>query len=218
MNDVIERVQDDFINAGIDEQVLLDMKHLWEQKLIQSRVLQHEFADAGLTIVDQSTVVPIAHAPSHTSAVPSHHNKPQVQQPPPPKPRKSPKATRTLAQVDGQFDDDHPDNNSGDDDDEEDDEEEDDEVESDGGDVIESKAGGSTLATVGGDELLGSDLDDDDDEEEDAVDEEAMNKVLCQYEKVHRSKNKWKCVLKDGIMNVNGHDYVFHRAQCDFEF
>ena len=71
-----------------------------------------------------------------------------------------------------------------------------------------------------GDEELGSDLDD---EESDAdndvnVDNETSNRILCQWEKVTRTKNKWKCVLKDGVANVNGSDYIFQRAQCDFEF
>lgn len=42
--------------------------------------------------------------------------------------------------------------------------------------------------------------------------------ILCQYEKVTRIKNKWKCVLKDGIVNINGKDYIFNRATGDFEW
>ncbi|PVU90745.1 hypothetical protein BB561_004734 [Smittium simulii] len=42
--------------------------------------------------------------------------------------------------------------------------------------------------------------------------------VLCQYDKVSRTKNKWKCVLKDGIMLVNGRNYLFHKANGDFEW
>ncbi|OZJ03606.1 hypothetical protein BZG36_03691 [Bifiguratus adelaidae] len=65
---------------------------------------------------------------------------------------------------------------------------------------------------------INSDLDDTD-EEEDNVDgsEETEHIVLCLYDKVTRTKNKWKCVLKDGIMLVNGRDYLFHRANGDFE-
>ncbi len=29
---------------------------------------------------------------------------------------------------------------------------------------------------------------------------------------VYRVKSKWKFMLKDGIMHVNGHDYVFHKV------
>jgi len=42
--------------------------------------------------------------------------------------------------------------------------------------------------------------------------------ILCQYEKVSRVKNKWKCVLKDGVVNINGRDYMFSRATGDFEW
>ncbi|CAO3692641.1 unnamed protein product [Umbelopsis ramanniana] len=66
---------------------------------------------------------------------------------------------------------------------------------------------------------INSDLDDsdeDDDEAEGAEDLEHI--ILCLYDKVTRTKNKWKCVLKDGIMLVNGRDYLFHRANGDFEW
>uniref|UniRef100_A0A1A8QCM9 General transcription factor IIA, 1 n=1 Tax=Nothobranchius rachovii TaxID=451742 RepID=A0A1A8QCM9_9TELE len=85
--------------------------------------------------------------------------------------------------------------------------------------------------------------DDDDDEEKDKdggedgqVEEEPLNSeddvsdddggelfdtenvVVCQYDKIHRSKNKWKFHLKDGIMNLNGRDYVFSKAIGDAEW
>lgn len=55
---------------------------------------------------------------------------------------------------------------------------------------------------------INSDLDDDEDDENVKTD----HLILCQYEKVTRIKNKWKCVLKDGIVNINGSDYVFNRV------
>ncbi|KAF9155925.1 transcription factor IIA subunit alpha [Actinomortierella ambigua] len=61
---------------------------------------------------------------------------------------------------------------------------------------------------------LGSDLDDSDGD----VDEETDNIVLCQYDKVSRTKSKWKCVLKDGIMLINGRDFLFHKANGDLEW
>ncbi|KAM8921669.1 transcription initiation factor IIA subunit 1 [Pelodytes ibericus] len=44
------------------------------------------------------------------------------------------------------------------------------------------------------------------------------NVVVCQYDKIHRSKNKWKFHLKDGIMNLNGRDFVFSKAIGDAEW
>nr|XP_033806825.1 transcription initiation factor IIA subunit 1 isoform X2 [Geotrypetes seraphini]XP_033806826.1 transcription initiation factor IIA subunit 1 isoform X2 [Geotrypetes seraphini]XP_033806827.1 transcription initiation factor IIA subunit 1 isoform X2 [Geotrypetes seraphini] len=60
--------------------------------------------------------------------------------------------------------------------------------------------------------------------EDDVSDEEGQelfdteNVVVCQYDKIHRSKNKWKFHLKDGIMNLNGRDYVFCKAIGDAEW
>ena len=44
------------------------------------------------------------------------------------------------------------------------------------------------------------------------------NVVVCQYDKITRARNKWKFHLKDGIMNLNGKDYVFQRANGDAEW
>lgn len=69
---------------------------------------------------------------------------------------------------------------------------------------------------------IGSDLDDS--EEEDAEGNEDM--MLCLYDKVgdrcfysppltpqvQRVKNKWKCVLRDGVASVGGRDYLFSKC------
>ncbi|ORZ10124.1 transcription factor IIA, alpha/beta subunit [Absidia repens] len=66
---------------------------------------------------------------------------------------------------------------------------------------------------------INSDLDDSDDDDDDPEGgEEIEHIILCLYDKVTRTKNKWKCVLKDGIMLVNGRDYLFHRGNGDFEW
>ncbi|XP_072187296.1 TFIIA-alpha and beta-like factor isoform X3 [Excalfactoria chinensis] len=44
------------------------------------------------------------------------------------------------------------------------------------------------------------------------------NVIVCQYEKIHRSKNKWKFFLKDGVMSFDGKDYVFAKAVGDAEW
>ncbi|KAH6562600.1 hypothetical protein BASA50_002813 [Batrachochytrium salamandrivorans] len=83
-----------------------------------------------------------------------------------------------------------------------------DDEEDDDDDVDEAPGGGDTSD-------IDSELDDDDSEDEYA---EVDHLVLCQFEKVQRVKNKWKCVLKDGVVNVNGKDYLFNKANCDFEW
>ncbi|XP_060104900.1 TFIIA-alpha and beta-like factor isoform X2 [Heteronotia binoei] len=44
------------------------------------------------------------------------------------------------------------------------------------------------------------------------------NIILCQYDKVQRSKNRWKFYLKDGVMCFGGKDYVFSKAIGDAEW
>jgi transcription initiation factor TFIIA large subunit len=78
------------------------------------------------------------------------------------------------------------------------------------------------------DDAINSDLDDSDiqsdldsefgegDEGDDSVGDKAI--VLCMYEKVHRTKNKWKCQLKDGVITIKGKDWVFSKANGEFEW
>lgn len=59
----------------------------------------------------------------------------------------------------------------------------------------------------------------DDVSEEDPTDLfDTDNVVVCQYDKINRNKNKWKFHLKDGIMNLNGRDFVFQKATGDSEW
>ncbi|KAJ1823218.1 transcription factor IIA subunit alpha [Coemansia sp. RSA 2671] len=68
-------------------------------------------------------------------------------------------------------------------------------------------------------DAINSDLDDtEDDDDANNSYEDSEHVVLCQYEKVTRSKNKWKCVLRDGIMLINGRDYLFQKATGEFEW
>ncbi|KAL1841961.1 hypothetical protein VTJ49DRAFT_6284 [Mycothermus thermophilus] len=72
----------------------------------------------------------------------------------------------------------------------------------------------------GDEDAINSDLDDpdeaadDDDEDED----EMGHMMLCLYDKVQRVKNKWKCILKDGVLTVNNKEYVFHKATGEYEW
>jgi len=44
------------------------------------------------------------------------------------------------------------------------------------------------------------------------------NVVVCQFDKIQRVRNKWRFSLKDGIMNLNGKDYVFQKATGESEW
>lgn len=35
---------------------------------------------------------------------------------------------------------------------------------------------------------------------------------------ITRAKNRWRFTLKDGIMNINGRDYVFQKAHGEAEW
>eukprot|EP00271_Cylindrocystis_brebissonii_P011299 TRINITY_DN2845_c0_g1_i6.p1 TRINITY_DN2845_c0_g1~~TRINITY_DN2845_c0_g1_i6.p1 ORF type:complete len:580 (-),score=167.68 TRINITY_DN2845_c0_g1_i6:433-2172(-) len=70
---------------------------------------------------------------------------------------------------------------------------------------------------------LGADDDDEDDLEGVTAsaegDPKTDNMVMATYDKeVTRSKNKWRCVLKEGIMHLGGRDIVFGKATGEFEF
>lgn len=68
---------------------------------------------------------------------------------------------------------------------------------------------------------VGSELDDSDDDylisegEDDGPDE---NLMLCLYDKVTRTKARWKCSLKDGIVTINHKDFTFQKAQVEAEW
>ncbi|XP_040994002.1 transcription initiation factor IIA large subunit isoform X2 [Juglans microcarpa x Juglans regia] len=61
--------------------------------------------------------------------------------------------------------------------------------------------------------------DDDDLDEVDNVEEQNTHHlVLAQFDKVTRTKSRWKCSLKDGIMHINNKDILFTKATGEFDF
>ncbi|TFL03078.1 transcription factor IIA, alpha/beta subunit-domain-containing protein [Pterulicium gracile] len=82
-------------------------------------------------------------------------------------------------------------------------------------------SGASTAGNGGGDEAINSDLDDSEEDLDEDVDQGTAGEtdiVFCTYDKVARVKNKWKCVLKDGMVHVNGRDYLFAKCTGEFEW
>ncbi|XP_021894528.1 transcription initiation factor IIA large subunit-like isoform X2 [Carica papaya] len=65
-------------------------------------------------------------------------------------------------------------------------------------------------------------LNEDDDDELDDVDQgdelNTQHLVLAQFDKVTRTKSRWKCTLKDGIMHINNKDILFNKATGEFDF
>ncbi|KAF4591998.1 Transcription factor IIA, alpha/beta subunit [Ophiocordyceps camponoti-floridani] len=96
-------------------------------------------------------------------------------------------------------------------------------------DVVKGKGKSIAAFDGGGDDdeddvddedAINSDLDDpEEDRDDDEVDDEGLGHImLCMYDKVQRVKNKWKCTLKDGVLTVNGKEYVFHKATGEYEW
>ncbi|XP_036438337.1 transcription initiation factor IIA subunit 1 isoform X1 [Colossoma macropomum] len=137
---------------------------------------------------------------------PSSQAQPEQQQPAPQPQTQAQQAAQQqppmMLQVDGAGD-----TSSEEDEEEEDeyDEDEDEDKDKDGGEDGQVE-----------EEPLNSGDDVSDEEDQELFDTE--NVVVCQYDKIHRSKNKWKFHLKDGIMNLNGRDYVFSKAIGDAEW
>ncbi|XP_020108270.1 transcription initiation factor IIA subunit 1-like [Ananas comosus] len=97
------------------------------------------------------------------------------------------------------------------------------------GDHVEHQAptpsvGTPKLSRNGGEDdepPLNEDDDDDDDLEDFEQGEEEptmQHLVLAQFDKVTRTKNRWKCALKDGIMRLNNRDILFNKANGEFDF
>jgi Transcription factor IIA, alpha/beta subunit len=61
-------------------------------------------------------------------------------------------------------------------------------------------------------------LDDDLDAAEEADREEIPDVGFALYEKVHRSKNRWRCSLRFGVFFINGREYMFNKASTDLTF
>ncbi|KAK4765598.1 hypothetical protein SAY86_026688 [Trapa natans] len=59
-------------------------------------------------------------------------------------------------------------------------------------------------------------LNENDDDDLDALDKgEDLNTqhlVLAQFDKVTRTKSRWKCTMKDGIMHINNKDILFNKV------
>ncbi|KAJ8099614.1 transcription factor IIA, alpha/beta subunit [Lipomyces tetrasporus] len=124
--------------------------------------------------------------------------------------KRSKKIEFILSQVDGALD-------SSDDDDSDDDD--DDDIANVGG--AGSGAGRRNNNAGDDSDAINSDLDDPDDEinsQDDEENEDSGMIMLCLYDKVTRTKNKWKCVLKDGVVNVNGKDYLFGKGTGEYEW
>lgn len=104
------------------------------------------------------------------------------------------------------------------DEEEDDEEDEEEEADDDDEDADEDKEDEENDEADGGAEEEPLNSGDDVSEEDPSEMFETDNVVVCQYDKITRTRNKWKFYLKDGIMNLGGKDYVFQKSNGDAEW
>ncbi|KAI9579283.1 hypothetical protein GQX74_004755, partial [Glossina fuscipes] len=279
IEDVIANVRDAFLDEGVDEQVLQEMKQIWRSKLLASKAAQAAKAkkaaaaaaaasqqaqsnasaqnttstasgNAGISsLVDvkpniaalqhaitlpaqpgtmnsesrvltihvpasalqenQLTQILTAHLISSIMSLPTtlassvlqqHVNAALVN-------ANMQKNFNTSKQMDGAVDTSDEDESEESDDNMDDDDNDD--LDKDDDEDIENEGGAE-------EEPLNSEDDVTDEDASDLFDTE--NVIVCQYDKITRSRNKWKFYLKDGIMNIGGKDYVFQKSNGDAEW
>lgn len=269
--DVINGVREAFLDEGIDEQVLLELKQLWESKLSVSKALEvNEPRVMQQTPLQHSSRAPVIHqqqvqlhhaaAAAAQTATLQHMNPPvhivgitspmaasvqaanalpqglfqQIEQQrlqhqpyeyclqpsgaqgqqqqllvpgglgsqftlvPATQTDPSQLNTKPVMQLDGLGDSSSDDENQDDDDDDDDNDEANDDAAAEEEDPLNS---GDDVSDADPTEVF-----------------DAENVIVCQFDKINRSKNKWKFHLKDGIMNVNGKDQLFMKATGDAEW
>ncbi|EJU04154.1 hypothetical protein DACRYDRAFT_20780 [Dacryopinax primogenitus] len=221
IDEVIASIKTDFEDAGVENDVIQELQNRWEMKVVASRVAQ--FEPAPPSPPQRLPPLPPPPPPGYIKTEPNDNfalygassnipnRPPGAQQPRLPYPATN--GNGALVTPNGN----HPSQHS------------------DDSDSDEATAHHPTpqkptakppkppkakpLPT--NDEEIGSDLDDSDDEElgeEEEGDDGGRDSVLCTYDKVQRVKNKWKCVLKDGIMHINGKDYLFSKCTGEFDW
>ncbi|KAK0544323.1 transcription factor IIA subunit alpha [Tilletia horrida] len=200
IDNVIAAVRQDFDDMGIEKEVLEELQRSWEAKVIASQVAHFEGAPAlppPTTIRKGAKQEPVEPSVSGSS--------------------KSSKAARTDLNADVSKSRSHSSEPNG-----------------NGTAPASSQAsssGGAAADDADGDskagkkrkrpldsEEIGSDLDDTDEEDDDANGDINDDMILCLYEKVQRTRNKWKVVMRDGIASIEGRDYLFSRCAGDFDW
>ncbi|PWN41085.1 TFIIA-domain-containing protein [Ceraceosorus guamensis] len=207
IDDVIANVRQDFEDVGVEKEVLEELQRSWEAKILATGVAEFDGAPSssagkggskkgGKADKDKEVKPNVKNPPAsgHSSQHPDMKSEDNGQ-------ASSSDSRKMHKTEDGKakrdFGDGHDDGS----------------INGNG----KEKAGEKRKRAAQTDEI-NSDLDDSDDEEKDVGEIEGEDMILCLYDKVQRVKNKWKCVLKDGIANIDGRDYVFSKLNSDFEW
>ncbi|SJX62244.1 related to TOA1-transcription factor TFIIA-L [Sporisorium reilianum f. sp. reilianum] len=199
IDDVINNVHQDFEEMGIEKEVLEELQRSWEAKIVATQVAEFEGAPALPPAKSRSSK-----KPDPKSEVKSEDANGQASGS---NGSASDQHRSKVARADGSTD-----------------------VASAAGSAAsaggaetkpedDEAAAGQKRKRISDDDEIGSDLDDSDDEDLDGgADGDNDDMVLCLYDKVQRIKNKWKCVLKDGVASIDGRDYLFAKCNGEFEW
>lgn len=200
IDDVINNVRQDFEEMGIEKEVLEELQRSWEAKIVATQVAEFEGAPALPPVKSRSSKKPEqpkGEVKSENSNGPNQASSGNG----------ADQHRSKLARADGSTDVAGA-AGSG----------------AQGGAEATTKvddddaAAGQKRKRISDDDEIGSDLDDSDDEDLDGADGDNEDMVLCLYDKVQRVKNKWKCVLKDGVASIDGRDYLFAKCNGEFEW
>ncbi|CAD6564535.1 MAG: hypothetical protein TREMPRED_005413 [Tremellales sp. Tagirdzhanova-0007] len=218
IDDVVANIQVDFEEYGMEEEVLINLQAKWEAKLLETRVADFarvQGSTATTASPDIESLKPINSSPSGRFSI--QQNQYSHALPPP---------SHGLA-LPGQLRQGHG-------------YEQNMTVKVESDELLRIRGGASPIpeskpfipvdrkpepnaaGLLPGDEVINSDLDDSDDEvreEDDGGEEEGeVDIVFCVYDKVQRVKNKWKTTFKDGMIHINGRDYLFAKCSGEFEW
>jgi transcription initiation factor TFIIA large subunit len=212
IDEVVDNVKEAFLEEGFDEQTLRALKEAWLRRIsesqqprpqvVQSNAQQQQSSQPQMNQQTQppSTQVQVIQSQSHVT------QSPQVQVIQQSQNHHSHLRQQNIPQLDG--------SNGTSDEDEDIDESDGDFPEGD--DDVSDEEDKETDTNRDDEDPLNSGDDVSNDESSEMF--ETDNVVVCQYDKITRNRNKWKFHLKDGIMNINGRDYVFQKAVGDAEW
>lgn len=201
IDDVIANVRQDFEDMGIEKEVLEELQRSWEAKLVATQVTEFDGAGAAGRASQLYTVTPTAPLLRPLTAVRDGKIEAAM-----------PTAAAAAAAATGEASagasgsahsapiKSEPEDALG--------QKRKRELDDEGQRADDAEKGTTTETAEKDKDEIGSDLDDSDDD--DAEGTEDM--ILCLYDKVQRVKNKWKCVLRDGVASIGGRDYLFSKC------
>lgn len=236
IEDVIRNIRREFVNMGVDEQVLHELQTGWERRLLESGIFNVAPANTSSAVSGIAGGVMRGGVPGSAAAAMYYYSQQQQQQQQQPLVSLHPtgqnqgaglEALITAASADNntnvttnisavgassrpkRHEDSDPDALNSDLD----------SSSSEGEPVIRRSASSqdqSSSSSHKNSNNNNSNTGDADSEEGGANLKE--NILLCLYEKVHRTRNKWRCVFKEGILHLDGQEYCLNKINGEFEW